>query len=101
MMDYGLTDSYEWDEAKRRENLEKHAIDFAEIGGFEWDDAVYNESPRYGELRWRAIGYIGNRLHTAVYTERGRRYRIISLRRSSKREERYYAEAQAGTHQPD
>lgn len=100
-MDYELTDSYEWDEAKRRENLEKHAIDFVAAFNFEWDDAVYNESPRYGETRWAATGYIGNRLYKVIYTMRDDRKRIISLRRANKREERDYAEAQTGTHQSD
>lgn len=100
-MDYNLTDSYEWDEAKRAENRQKHTIDFSEISRFEWDNAVYNPNITHGELRWAATAYIGDRLHTVVYTERGRRYRIISLRRASKREERDYAAAQTGPHQPD
>ena len=100
-MDYNLTDSYEWDEAKRRENLAKHTIDFAAVRNFEWDDAVYNDSPRHGEPRWMATAYIGNRLHTVVYTVRGDKKRIISLRKASKREERDYAEAETRTYQPD
>lgn len=92
MMDYGLTDSYEWDEAKRRENLEKHAIDFAEIGGFEWDDAVYNSNSTHGELRWVVTGYIGDRLYKVIYTVRGNRRRIISLRKANSRELRDHAQ---------
>lgn len=100
-MDYDLMDSYEWDEAKRRENLAKHSVDFYEISRFEWGNAVYNPNITHGELRWVATAYIGDRLHTVVYTERERRYCIISLRRASKREERDYAVAQTGPHQPD
>ncbi len=33
---------YEWDEQKRRENADKHKVDFTAIYGFEWDTAVYN-----------------------------------------------------------
>ena len=84
---------YEWDEAKRRENLAKHAIDFAAIRNFEWAAAVYNASPRHGELRWVVAGYIGIRLHTVVYTQRGDRRRIISLRIAGNRERREYAAA--------
>ena len=98
--DYEL-DDYEWDEGKRRENRDKHAIDFAEIRDFDWGSAVYNSNDRHGEVRWVVTGYVGHRLHTVVYTERGHRYRIISLRRASRREERDYAEAQAGPHQPN
>ena len=88
---YGL-DDYEWDEGKRRENRDKHAIDFAEIRGFDWGSAVYNSSPRHGEHRWMATGYIGDRLHKVIYTERGERKRIISLRKTNPREDRAYAE---------
>lgn len=74
---------YEWDEQKRRENRDKHGLDFAEEEeSFQWATAVSEPSPRDGEMRWRAIGYIGARLHTVIYTVRGDNTRIISLRRS-------------------
>ena len=87
---------YEWDEGKRRENREKHGVDFAAIGGFDWDGAVYNESRRRGEQSWEAAGYtgyIGCRLRSAVYTVRGGKRRIISLRKANPREMRNYAAA--------
>lgn len=92
-MDYALMDSYEWDEAKRRENLAKHTVDFYEISGFEWDSAVYNRNRTHGELRWVVTGYIGDRLHKVVYTMRGHRRRIISLRKANSRELRNHAQA--------
>ncbi len=33
---------YEWDEAKRRSNWDKHRVDFSAMEGFEWDSAVIN-----------------------------------------------------------
>ena len=48
---------------------------------------------RYGETRYLAIGYIGDRLHAVVYTDRGDATRIISLRRANRQEEREYAGA--------
>ena len=86
-------DDYEWDERKRQENAEKHEIDFTAIYEFEWDTAVYNSNDAHGEERVVATNYIGNRLYTVVYTWRGDRRRIISLRRASGREERDYARA--------
>ena len=83
---------YEWDEQKRRENLDKHGIDFAAVEeSFQWDTALIEPSPRDGEMRWRAIGYIGERLHILIYTERDSSARIISLRKANAREERRYA----------
>ena len=82
---------YEWDEDKRQENLSKHELDFGEVELFQWNAAVKTPSPRYEEMRWLAIGYIGSRPHVVVYAERGDNIRIISLRKANAREERRYA----------
>lgn len=52
------------------------------------DEAIF-----YGEVRMIAIGLVGLTLLTIVFTERGEAMRIISARRSNKKEERIYAEA--------
>ena len=85
-------ESYEWDEAKSRSNLDKHEIDFQAIYEFDWDNAVTQPSPRDNELRYIAVGYIGDRLHTVIYTRRGDNKRIISLRKSSRKEMIEYAQ---------
>ena len=84
---------YEWDDQKCRDNLEKHEIGFSAVELFEWDTSVKIPSPRYGEMRWLAIGYIGLRLYAIAYAERGNNTRIISLRKASRQEIRDYAEA--------
>ena len=84
---------YEWDEDKRQSNIDKHRIDFQSVHAFEWATAVTEPSPRGGEMRYIAIGYIGDRLRTVIYTERGAATRIISLRPSSDSEEARYAQA--------
>ena len=86
---------YEWDDAKRHANFEKHGVDFAVIDAFDWDTAVTNPDTRHGEPRWIAYGYIGRRLHAVVYLVRGSRRRIISLRKANTREETRYARRQA------
>jgi hypothetical protein len=86
---------FEWDEAKRRSNLRKHGVDFARVAAFEWATAVRfadNRRP-YGEERWLALGRIGERLHTLVYTNRAGRTRVISLRRSKSQEVAVYEKA--------
>ena len=87
---YSMNVEYEWDEAKRLSNQAKHDADFSEIAAFEWETAVINPSPRYGELRYIATGFIGNRLYQLVYTMRGRSCRIVSLRKANPRESRRY-----------
>ena len=84
---------YEWDEDKRQSNIDQHGIDFQSVNAFEWQTAVTEPSPRGGEMRYIAIGYIGIRLHTVIYTERGAATRIISLRPASDGEEAHYAQA--------
>ena len=81
---------FEWDEPKRRANLEKHGIDFADIAAFDWQTAVIVEDRRseYGEPRFSATGVIVNRLHVVVFTPRADVIRIISLRRANKRDHR-------------
>ena len=83
---------YEWDEAKRRANADKHRIDFVAVREFEWEAAIVRPTIRRRELRHIATGYIGARLHTLIFTEREGKRRIISLRRSSRQEERDYAQ---------
>ena len=86
---------FEWDDAKRHANLVTHGVDFAAIETFEWESALVTLDARQREPRWIATGYVGNRLHVAVYALRGKRRRVISLRRANAREVGRYAEAQA------
>ena len=62
---------------------------------FDWETAVRFEDNRqpYGEQRWLALGKIGVRLHALIYTRRGRRTRIISLRKANNEEVRRYEAA--------
>ena len=83
---------FEWDEAKRDRNLEKHRIDFADAAElfrssrFEWRDERHD----YGEERRVTIGVIAGRVCVCAYTLRESRYRIISLRRANVREQARY-----------
>ena len=86
---------YEWDEAKNRANIASGRPGFEAIDRFEWETAIIDPSDRESESRWAAIGLIGNRLYHVVYTARGDRRRIISLRRASRRESMRYVQEQA------
>ena len=89
------TFNVEWDEAKRRANVEKHGVDFPLIADFDWQTAVVVEDQRrnYGERRYSATGLIGLRLHVAVFTPRDRGLRLISLRRANRRDERKWQDS--------
>lgn len=87
---------YQWDEAKRVDNLEKHRIDFTAIDRFDWGASVAKpdlRQPYGGETRIVAYGPLDGRLHVVVYTRRGDARRIISLRKANRREQATYAAA--------
>jgi uncharacterized DUF497 family protein len=91
---------FTWDENKGAANLRKHGVDFLIVEQFEFDTAivVIDDRKDYGEIRYRALGMIGARLHALVFTARGGQTGVISLRRANARERQNYAEAQEHIH---
>ena len=88
------TDEFEWDDDKAASNLIKHGVSF-EKATFAFDDRKAHEedddSGRYGEMRTKRIGMSGQRLLVVIFTERGRRIRIISAREAEPHEHVIYA----------
>ena len=85
---------YEWDLAKEAENKRKHGIDFSTVERFEWDLATieFDDREDYGELREKAVSFIGDVPHVLVFTRRDDFVRVISLRVATRQERRRYAE---------
>lgn len=87
---------FEWDEAKRQINLEKHGVDFVDASKM-WDGIMLvaeDVRREYGESRHVGIGRIEGRLMVVVYTDRSINVvRIISLRKANSREVRFYENA--------
>lgn len=84
-----------WDEAKRRENLRKHGVDFAIVEEFDWANSVVFEDvrERYLERRWVGFAPIGERLYALVFTEPEENLtRVISLREATRRERKLYVQ---------
>lgn len=89
-----MTDAYEWDEAKRLGNLSKHGLDFRQAWTV-WRGVVlepYATRLVDGEPRRTTIGVYrsaagGEIVVAVVWTWRGTRRRIITLR-SARRNER-------------
>jgi uncharacterized DUF497 family protein len=84
---------YDWNPAKAAANLAKHGVAFETVVGFEWDVALIGADLGQDEVRLVAIGYIGLRVHTLVFTPERRCVWVISLRKASKKEIARYAEA--------
>ena len=83
-----------FDPAKDASNIEKHGVSLADMLEFEWDEAVTwtDQRHEYGEHRLIGLGYIGNRLFSVVFVDRGAERRIISLRKANPREVKRYAQ---------
>ncbi len=79
---------YEWDEDKRLANLRKHGVDFTAVEDFAWEYSITDEDTTvgYGEQRMISIGPIGLRTHVLVWTARGDKIRVISLRLATRAE---------------
>jgi uncharacterized DUF497 family protein len=89
---------YHWDEAKRRENLRKHGLDFVDadamFAGFAVD--LLDNRHDYGEIRRVRIRQVSGTVLLVVYTEPdGDTIRIISFRRAGPFERRVYEQALA------
>ena len=76
-------------------NRAKHGVSLADAEYIDWLSALERLDDRedYGEVRYRAFGFIGNRLHCVVYVDRDDGRRIISLRKANGREVKDYVEA--------
>lgn len=78
---------FEWDEQKRRSNIEKHGLDFisaAEI--FDGRPIVTAQSTSLEEERFLTVGNLNDRFMTVVWTWRGDAIRLISARRARDQE---------------
>jgi uncharacterized protein len=84
---------FEWDEAKARNNLEKHSVSFFTAAATFRNERLERIDDRkdYGEVRWVALGRAELEVYRVVYTWRSEKLvRIISAQRASKNEEETY-----------
>jgi len=83
---------FEWDEAKRLANLDKHGIDFIDVPEVFDGDIITVEDSRYsyGEQRFVTFGVLQGRVVAVVHTDRGESVRIVSARKATKNEQRTY-----------
>jgi uncharacterized DUF497 family protein len=82
----------EHDPDKERINREKHGIGFAGARAIFENYRIDAEDDRedYGETRFVTLGLIGRRIVVCVWTPRGGRARLISLRKADKDEREIY-----------
>ena len=88
--------TFEWDENKRRSNIQKHKIDFFDVPIVFGKPMLidYDHRQEYNEERWIGIGVLRNIVVVVIFTERDNNViRIISARKANRDEQkRYYRE---------
>ena len=83
---------FEWDPAKSAANRRKHGIPFEEARAM-WDDPYMKEGPIFGSSEGRrlAVARMARGVYwSAIFVYRADSIRLISVRRSSKREVDFY-----------
>lgn len=83
-----------WDESKRRANLRKHGLDFADVHSV-FSGITYTIEDRrfdYGEERFMTFGMVRNLVVVIAHTETSREIRVISMRKATRNEQILYFE---------
>lgn len=85
---------FEWYEEKRRLNLKKHGLDFEDVELAFSEETVTLPDNRfdYGEIRFVTLSILKGFVVAVVHTETDDLVRVISFRKATPREERYYYE---------
>ena len=87
---------FEWDEDKARSNLRKHGVSFDEAQTVFTDEfSITISDPEHSDEEERLL-ILGlshkKRLLVVIYTERGKRIRLISARIANRKERKKYEE---------
>ncbi len=83
---------FEWDETKRRINLQRHGIDFIGVeAAFESDRyTILDNRFDYREIRFVTFGFLEGRVVSIVHTDIDDIIGIISVRKATKNEQRKF-----------
>lgn len=85
-----------WDEKKRLSNIEKHGLDFADAYlVYDSPNKIVVNSSRNNEDRFMEMAMVelAGTVLVLVYTMRRSNIRVISFRRASQAERRFYEQA--------
>lgn len=84
--------NFMWDETKRRTNLKRHGLDFADaclvFAGYTLTrpDARFD----YGEARFSTMGLLGVEVVVIAHTETEDTIRVISMRKAERHERKHF-----------
>jgi uncharacterized DUF497 family protein len=80
----------DFDPAKDAINLSKHGVSLARWVDLDMKVTFIDDRRDYGEIRYRAYGFIDGQAYYLAFTNRNGRVRPISLRRAHAKEMRRY-----------
>jgi uncharacterized protein len=82
----------EFDPVKNLRNIEQRGLSFERASEFDFDTALIEQDVRkpYPEVRYIAVGFLGERLHVLCFAEVPNGIRVISFRKANAREVKHY-----------
>ncbi|MDO9271058.1 MAG: BrnT family toxin [Methylobacter sp.] len=82
----------DFDPDKNAKNILERGLSFERVAEFDFETALFTIDNRrdYGETRYRALGFIDQRLHALVFAETIGGIREISFSLANKREVKHY-----------
>ena len=83
-----------YDPAKNERNIRERGLSFERAADFHFETALIADYSRHGEKRRVAVGYLDKRLHLLCYIPRSDGIRVISFRKTNKREAKLYGKPQ-------
>lgn len=91
---YNKAVAISFDPAKNERNIRERGLSFERAADFDFATAVFNTEVRKGETRRIAVGYLDTRLHLLCYIPSSDGIRVISFRKTNKREAKRYGKPQ-------
>jgi uncharacterized DUF497 family protein len=83
-----------YDPVKNERNIRERGLSFERAADFDFATALFADYFRNGEMRRIAVGYLDKRLHLLCYIPRPDGIRVISFRKTNKREAKVYGKPQ-------
>jgi uncharacterized DUF497 family protein len=84
----------EYDPAKNERNIRERGLSFERAADLDFSTATFLTEVRNGETRRVAVGYLDGRLHLLCYIPKSDGIRVISFRKTNKREAKLYGKPQ-------
>jgi uncharacterized DUF497 family protein len=83
-----------YDPTKNERNIRERGLSFERAADFDFETALIADYSRNNEMRRVAVGYLDKRLHLLCYIPKADGIRVISFRKTNKREAKLYGKPQ-------